>query len=205
MAQKTKRASAAKSQERQAVLVDRLKRKEQMMKWAIIAAVVIILLLLLLLGYATDWTRGLHKDSATTSTPLSSSLDSAKANDSSTANTAGGNDGTNGTNGGNGSSTTERTTSNTSTTTNNTTNNNSTTPGSQAPAGLLSLYSDSSAGQNIQEVLDRADELGIEVNCTEDLFVQTCVFTQDGKTVTVKNLRLTGTVTSVLNDFNLNQ
>ena len=195
MASQNKQVAKIKAEAKQSAMVSQMKRKEKWMKWAIIAGLVIILLLLLLLGYATDWTRGLRKDSST-ATPLSSSLDSASGTDTNAASQQnGGSSGQSDSSRDSSTNTVERTT------TTNTVTNNNTTPGATPPPGLLDLYTNSNAGDNIQELMDRAEQLGIEVNCTEDILFQTCVFTEDGQSVTVKNFRGTGTVTSILSNF----
>jgi len=68
-------------------------------------------------------------------------------------------------------------------------------------SALLSLYGSSSAGNNIDDVLHNATQLGISGTCSTQLLVQTCTFTQGSNTVTIKNLLGTGIVTSVIKNF----
>ena len=193
-------------------VIKTLKKKEHWMKWAIGVAAVIILLLLLLLGYATDWTRGLHKASTTGTTPISTDLDAQTTKDSSsTPNDSKGSSSDNGatTETGNASTGTSTTNSqgtsetsketNTSSTTNNTNNTSTTTNNATTPQpGILSLYADSSVGETLNTILDRATSLGVPASCTSDLVLEICVFQQDGEIVTVKSLLLNGLVTSII-------
>lgn len=199
-------ANATTKELRQKKLIDRLRKEENWMKWGLFGALIIILLLLLFIGYATDWMAGLRKDSSVT--PLSSTLDSTTqgadagtgsgsgtgttSNQGSTANT-----GTR--------STTDTTRSNTSTnsTTSNTTTNNTTTPppASTPPSSLLNLYADSSVGTSINELLSRANSLGIATSCSDGLLVQECTFSVGEFKITTKNLLGTGLVTSILKNF----
>ncbi len=165
------------------------------MKWVIATAVIVVLLLLLLLGFATDWTRGLHGSSSGT-TPISSNLDSLHSGTTTTtpANTSGGG-GTNSTSTGEHSSTT---TTNNSTTT--TTNNGGTTPG-QPSSGLLGLLSGISIGDNINDVTKQANLLGIAASCHTDVLIQTCTFDDGSGTITTKDIAGTGVITSVTKNF----
>ncbi len=195
-------ASILRTETRQKEQIKKLRGKERWMKRGIIASLGSILLLLLLLGYATDWTRGLRKDNTT---PLSSSLDSLD-----TATEASGTSGPDGGSGGGTRSTTgasagrESTTSSTDrsvSTTNNTTTTANPTPNpapAPQPSALLQLYSDYSAGDNINEIIDRAGQLGITVECGNDLIFQTCTLTQDGVSLQTKNLLGTNILTSML-------
>lgn len=214
MAQKQKKKLAGDTAKvvRQRKIIEHLKKKENWMKWGLAAALIIILLLLLFIGYATDWTTGLKKDKATT--PIGTSSDSSKSSDGtgtpaptsgSGAGTTGGASGT-GSTGSSGTSTTtnntttpstEKSSSSTSTTTNNsstTTNNNTTTTQSTGP--LRTLYSQTGAGDAIDEVISQAQSLGISVDCTDTLLVKECTFTAGGESFSTKSV--SGVVTSIL-------
>jgi len=191
------------TKKRQANLIDKLKKKETIMKWGLIAAGIIVLLLLLYIGYATDWMRGLKTSSGPQS--VNPSLDSATAptstdgvstNDSTTTNrtTPGG---TTTTNGGSTNTTTNNNTTreNSSTTTNNTT---TTTP---APSSnlLLDLYAATNVGDTLDTVLNDARNLGATTDCADALLIRTCTITLGDTQVQVRGLLNTGLVTSVLN------
>jgi hypothetical protein len=201
-------AKVEQKQQRQQKLLDTMEKRERWMKWVIIGLIVLVLLLILFLGYATDWTKGLHKDAAT-NTPTA--LDSASLPSGGTqsgASTVGGSNGSNGSNGGssaNGTTTnsgTAKETTNTSTSNTSTTTNNTTTPAGNPSSGLLSLYSDTSAGDNISQVLDQASTLeGVTKVCHTELLVQVCDFTDGVVTVTTKNLLGSGLITSVTNNL----
>jgi len=75
MAKPNKQATVPK-EARQAKVIKKLKKEENWLKWGMLAALLVILLLLLFIGYATDWTRGFK--TASTDTPLTTNLDSAK-------------------------------------------------------------------------------------------------------------------------------
>src|ERR1044072_257827 len=142
--------------QRQQHLLDSYRHKETWMKWTIATSALAIVVLLSLLGFATDWTRGLHKDKTAT-TPISSNLDSLHTASDGVA-PATTSDSTNGSNNSttagtdtthtNASSDRSSTTSNTTTNNSTTTNNTSTTTDPAAPSdGLLQkLYDDTSAG-----------------------------------------------------------
>lgn len=198
-----------------------MSRKERLMKWLLIGVLILLLLLILFAGYATDWLKGVNKDSANdTKTGISTTNDAATSPDGTTTGTTGGTD-TTGTST-NGTSTNRSNTSNTSstgttgtnssntnrestssTTTNNTsttTNNNTTTPTTPS-SGLLSLYTDSSVGDTISSILNNASLLGISKQCHNEVLIQVCEFQEGDRIVTVKNLLGTGIVTSVLKNF----
>ena len=196
---------------RQKKIIQQLKKKENWMKWALVASLIVILLLLLFIGYVTDWTTGLRKDTATT--PISTDLDSSKTGAGSDTGTSGsGSNGSGGNTGGSGgvggagsaggsgtdtnTSTTERSsssdTSSTTTNNNSTTNNNTTTQESV----LTQLYNQTGAGDSIDEVISQAQSLGISVDCTDTLLVKECTFTAGGESFSTKSV--SGLVTSVL-------
>jgi hypothetical protein len=188
-----------KEQLRERRMMSNLNNKAQLTRWLLIAVIVLILLLLLFFGYATDWLRGLHKDS--TVTPVSSSLDASK--DASTSADPSSKESVSDTssNGTTGKSTSTNSTSHDSTfstTTNSTTTNNSTTPPS---SGILNLYGDSNAGDNIDTVLSQADQLGLTKTCHTEILVQVCDITDGVNTITTKNLIGSGTVTSITKNF----
>jgi hypothetical protein len=177
-----------------------LKKKEHWMKWAIWAAAILILLLLLLLGFATDWTRGLFKDNELMAP--GTSQESLTAQDGTSAQPLGTNgggggssqtsNGTNGTSGTSGSSTTTEKT-NTSTTT-----NNGSTPSTNR---LLEFYQGSGLGDNIDDLIQQAQAQGIAVECHNDVLIQTCTFSDNGHTVTTKNIAGIDGITSITNDL----
>jgi hypothetical protein len=191
MAQKQKTAKTADDAariSRQKKVIQKLKKKENWMKWALAVALIIILLLLLFIGYATDWTMGLRKDAATTSIGTDSLKTESDAG--ATAPSGGGSVTTD--------ATTERTgtSSNTSSTTNNstsTTNNGTTTTTDEG--ALTRLYNQTNAGDSIDEVISQAGSLGISVDCTETLLIKECTFTFDGQSFSTKSV--SGLVTSV--------
>ncbi len=194
-------ASILKTEMKQKNQIKKLKAREHWMKWLIGVALIAILLLLLLLGYATDWTRGLRKDDTITPTDLTSSLDSldgASAADGASGGTDGG-----ATSSGQNTSNAIRETTNQNSTTEKTTTttNNTTTPSAPPSSNLLSLYNDTGAGDNINEVIDRAEGLGVGVICEDQLLIQVCTFSQDGNSFVTKNLLGSDTVTSILDNF----
>jgi len=182
---------ATKKNNEQSKLIEKLKKKEHWMKWAIIAALIIILLLLLFVGYATDWMSGLNKNATT---PLSTQLDTTSTqNGASPTPTSGG-------------STTTTTNPGSSTTTNTSTTNNTTTtsqppPTSQPPSNLKILLDELNAGDNIQTAINRANELGVGVDCTDNLLVKECTFRSGNETISTKSILGTGMITSVLPSF----
>lgn len=200
---------------KQKKLIDSLRKEEKWMKWAILGALIVVLLLLLFIGYATDWMTGLKGSS---STPLSSTLDSSsqKAGTGTTNPVAGStNTGTTSNQGSTSGSNqrtatgtntaTDTTRSNTSTTNSSTTNNtttNTTTPAPATPSnGLVSLYTDSTIGEPINNILNRAQSLGIAGTCTDGLLITDCTFAVGDYRITTKNLLGTGIVTSILKNF----
>jgi len=199
----------AKDQRQERKLIGDMIKRERIMKWILIGIAILLLLLILFLGYATDWLKGISKDDAVGTTGISAAND-ANTTPNGTAGT--GSTGTNGTtnNGsttgtsstnttGTNSSNTSKETSSTSTTTNNTTTNNTTTP--TPSSSLLSLYTDSSVGDNISGLLDNASLLGISKTCHTEVLIQVCDFTDGNATITTKNLLGTGIVTSITKDF----
>lgn len=209
MAQKTSKKAAEHTKElKQKKLIRDLREKETWMKWSLIVALIIILLLLLFIGYATDWMAGLRKDSATA--PGTSTLDSSRQGSGTTPSSAAPTDTTsngtstrnNGTSSTGTNSATETSRSNTSTTTtNNSTTNNTTTPPSTPPDSLLNLYADSNVGTSINDLINRANNLGISSSCNDGLLVRECTFSVGEFTISTKNLLGTGLVTSVLKNF----
>jgi len=222
-AQKTNMVQVESELKKDRKLISKMNNREQIMKWALIILAVILLLLVLFAGYATDWMRGLNKDSNSVS-PTSSQMNGASGR-TTTGATGSGSSTTTSNNGGStdasktgatsGSTTNTSGTKNTSSTTNNsskeststssntsmtdtTTNNNTTT---QPSSGLLSLYADSSVGSNISSLLNNASLLGISKNCRNEILIQVCDFTDGNATVTSKNLLGTGIVTSITKDF----
>ena len=181
-------------QERQQKTIQKLEKKERFMKWLAVGVLILILLALLTAGYATDWTRGLKKN-ASLGNQVEGGLEAAgqpvSKTDSST-NTTG---------------TTAKETS-TSTTTNNsstTTDNNDTTtdPNKNLIDSLISLYNDTSVGGNVDDLIARAQALGIDVNCGNELLIQNCTFTAAGESIATKNILGTGTITSLLDNISL--
>lgn len=194
-----------KKDQRQKRLLEAYRKKQAWMKWAIIAGVVIILLLLLLLGLATDWTRGLRKDTVDTGgTPINSSLDSLQADGATPANTAtvGTDTATNNRTATGGTNTvTERSssTTNTSTTTNNTTTN--TVPGSQTGGGLVQLYGDTAVGDDLTEVFGDADLLSVSKECRTEVVIQVCDFREGDRLMTVRSIAGTDIITGITKNF----
>lgn len=213
-------AQATTKELRQKKLIDHLRKEENWMKWGILAALIVVLLLLLFIGYVTDWTAGLKSGS----TPLSSTLDTSTQPASSTppnsnnpGSTGTTNTGSTGTTTNTGSSSNQRANTGTSTTTdtnrssttNNTTNTTNTTTTTTPPptvpatppAGLLSLYADSSVGEPLVNLLRRATSAGISASCTDGLLVTDCTFAVGEYKITTKSLLGTGLLTSVLKNF----
>lgn len=179
-------------QDKQQRTIQKLEKKERFMKWVAIGILILILLALLTAGYATDWTRGLNKNPIV-GTSLTGGLDSAGRPIS-------GASGSNGTDG-SGSTTTSTTTNNSSTTNNSTTNPGDT---NSLLDELLNLYNETGAGDNINDIIDRATALGISVDCNNELLVQNCVLSVGDSSFTVRNLLGTGLITGVFNELNLN-
>ncbi len=173
---------------RQKKLIERLRKKENWMKWGLIGALILIILLLLFLGYVTDWGAGLKK----TTTPITGTAAQTSSPATTGQTGSGGSSGTNSgsaTNGTSGTTTTDHTTTNnTTTTTNNTT--------TQTPGPLEMLLSSINLGGSINDVISRANQLGISVSCTDQLLVKECTFTAGGQTIMTKSV--TGLITSVL-------
>lgn len=191
---------------RQKKLIDRLKKEENWMKWGLFGALIIILLLLLFIGYATDWMAGLRKDSSVT--PLSSTLDSTTQG--ADAGTGTGSNPTQGSTSSQGSTantgtksstdTTRSSNTSTNTTTNNTTNTTTPTP-TTPPNSLLNLYTDSNVGTSIDDLISRANGLGVDVACADGLLVTDCTFSVGDYKITTKSLLGTGLTTSILKNF----
>lgn len=202
-----------KDQQKEKKMMTDMTKKERLMKWLLIGIVILLLLLILFAGYATDWLRGLSKDSATKAP--ATSLDAAAGGEQSGAGTT-----DTGTGGGSGTSTqggstgqtntgssqsrdtssnnTSKESSSTSTTTNNSTTNNTTTTPSSS---LLGLLDDISAGDTIDSVLNTASQLGIAAECHNEFLIQQCEFKDGDFQLSTKNLLGTGIVTSVTNNF----
>lgn len=212
-------AQVQKEQRAERKMLADMASKERLMQWLMVGVVVLLLLLLLFFGYATDWLRGLSKDSA--STPVTSTLDSASSTNTPGSDAAGANGGATNTGTGATRATGTNTTTNTtttpgtgtsstntsrdtstsnSTTNNSTTTNNTTTPTQPSP-GLLSLYADTSAGGDIASVINQAQLLGISKDCRTDILIQVCNFSDGNLSVTTRNLLGTGIVTSVTKNF----
>lgn len=187
-----------KKLKRQQKALEHYKMEGRWLKWAVIAAVVIIVLLLILLGFATDWLTGLHKDKTLKDgTPISSALDSTRS-----PGTASGATDTTGSADTATTKTAGQTSDTTSTTTTNNTTTNNTTDSPTAPSqGLLGLYTNSSAGDNLDSILQQASNLGINGQCQTETVIQTCNFTQGTNTVSVKSLLGSGLVTGVTKNF----
>lgn len=202
---------------RQKKLIERLKKEDNLLKWGLLAAGIIILLLLLFIGYATDWTAGLRKQSLSdtgdisldtaktptgTGTPATSTTPNGGGTGTSSTNTTGNrsqstNNGTTATD-----TTRDSSTSNTSTTTNNssTTTNNTTTDSSNI---LRDLYESINVGENLETVLNRALGLGAIVNCKEVILLKECTITLGNSSIEIKSLLSTGLITSILPGLNL--
>jgi cytoskeletal protein RodZ len=206
-------ADLQKEQRNEQRMITRMVKNEQFMKWLLIGVIILLLLLILFAGYATDWLRGLSKDSTSGTDGVTTTQDAATGADgttgtgatgtstgtgsTNTSNTGSTNTGTKSSDSSNTSKETTSTTTNNSSTTNN--NTTSTTPSS----GLLSLYSDSSVGDNVSDILKNASLLGVSQDCHDELLIQVCDFT-DGSgnlSVTTKNLLGTGILTSVTKNF----
>jgi hypothetical protein len=201
-------AKVAEREKRQERLLKTYKKHERWMKWVIIGLIILVLLLILLAGYATDWTRGLNKDSSYKSTPLATSLDAVSGEgDTDTANqvTNGTGTTTRTTNGqsNNSTNTAKETTNNSTTTVRETTtnNNNNPTDPSTPSNALINLYTETNAGDNIDGILDLANGLGLTIECQNDILIQTCRFIDGDLTITTKNLLGTGIITSITKNF----
>lgn len=187
--------------------------RERNTKWILIGIIVLLLLLMLFVGYATDWMRGVSKDSSLDAgdTSLDATKDSATdtgtGNADTTTNASEGTNtttGTNRTNSTNTGSSTNR--ESTSTTTTTTTNNNpapnpSPTPTPTVSTGLLDLYLNSSVGDDVSSILSNAQLLGLSQECHNAVLVQVCEFSDGNTTVTTKNLLGTGIITSITKNF----
>ena len=180
-----------------------LKKKEHWMKWGLWSSAIVILLLFLVLGYATDWTRGLRKD---TDLALSdTSLDSAQQPVGTDTSTAAGTNGQNGAGTNSSDKTTASETSNTSTTTNNTTTNNSTATPNEPPSNdIQTFYNGLGLGEALEAAIARAEALGLDVDCSETIVVRTCDVSDGDSTVTLRSLMGINDITSIINDFNPN-
>lgn len=169
-------------------------KNQRFIKWIAIALLILLLLALLAAGYATDWTRGLNKDSGN-GTTTSGSLNSAGQPAGTTGGTAGGSGG----NGSNGGGTT--TTTNNSTTTN-TTNPQSSSDNDTLLDELTELYGESGTGGNVNNLIERANSMGIDVDCNSDVITRDCTFSADGQSFSVRSLLGTGLITGVLDGIN---
>lgn len=212
---KTELSQLEKKQRSQQRMMENIDKKERILKWAAIGLLILLLLLFLFVGYATDWMKGVHKDSAvgTTTTPIQGSLDSAKgtttgtdtpATDASGTSTTRTNSGTNTqTNNNTGTTAKETNTTNTNTSRTDTVTNNNTTTTTPAAAqkGILSLYANSSVGDDISQLLDSSQLLGVSKSCRNEILIQICEFTQDDLLITTKNLLGTGLITSITKNF----
>lgn len=198
-----------KGQRKQQRLLDKMQQREDWMRWLIIGLIILLILLILFFGYATDWTKGLRKDAATTNDAGTTSATGSGTDSTSTTpagtgsgsgSTGSNNTGTNSTGStttGTNSTSKESSTSSTNTSNTSTTTNNTTTPSDNA---ITSLYKSISVGETISSVLDQVPA-GVSTTCHTDILVQICDFTEDGLTVTTKNLLGSGLITSVTNNF----
>ena len=206
---------AAAGSDKEYKLMKKIAAEERWLKWGMLGLLILLLLLFLFLGYATDWTNGLRKHSA--NTPLTTNLDSAttgdgSAGEQSTANgstgstttttnntTTPGTPGTNTNSSTNTTNNTERTnTSSSRTETNNNTTTNNTTTTNQPPQGLLNLYADTTVGDTLDSVVKQATELGVDVNCNNEILIRNCTFKLGNSSFSTKSLLGTGLITSVL-------
>lgn len=199
---KTSKEELAKK--RQNKLIQHLKKEDSILKWALVAAGIIILLLLLYIGYATDWIAGIKTDSSTQPiilTPNSSKTATGTDTTGSTSGTGTNSTGTNTTNTGTTgtNSTTNNTSKETTTTTTTTNNSNGATVVDNVSDALLKLYDGTKVGDTLDDVINRATNLGIGVDCQDLLLVRTCTLTAGDSKVQVRGLLSTGIVTSILN------
>lgn len=202
---KTKRSNGElkqveQKQAKQQKQIAKYEKNQRLMKWIAIILLILLLLALLAAGYATDWTRGLNKDSGT-GTTTSGNLDSAgqPANNTGGGGSGGGSGG-NGGNGSNGGGGSTSTTTNNSTTTTNTTTTNPPGGGGENTLidELIQLYNDTGIGDNVNDLIARANSLGIDVQCTDDILIRDCTFSVDGQEFTVRTALGTGLVTGIL-------
>lgn len=206
MSKTTKLSPTDRKLSRQQHLLDKYRSRDTNLKWSTALLGLLALVLLLLFGFATDWTAGLRK-----SPPSSNHATTTDTNGSTSPATA------IGANTADNTSDTTTTHKSTDTTTTNTTSTNSTTTNGSSTSNttgggdssttsgssndLLDLYSNSSAGNNINSVLKQADVLGVTGSCRSETVFQVCDFTQNGNTVTVRDISGTGLVTSVTKNF----
>lgn len=197
MARKRKISSTEKRRQR---LIKKLKNREHWLKWGLGVALILVVLLFLLLGFATDWTRGLRRDSRFTSSSLPDSPDSltSTAGVEESSDGAGGGTTSTGTTRGStrnqssNNSTSEKTTIHTST-------NTATT--SQPPSELSTLYEMTKIGDDIDKVRDQANQAGVNSICENNLVIQTCTFSQGSSSFTTRNILGTNAITSVTDNF----
>lgn len=205
MAKKTPKANMQKLQakeQRQEKTIERYKKQAQWITWAVIAILLLILFFVLSMGYASNWWQNPTRTSQFN--PLGTDASQQAGTDAQTT----GNIGTTNT----GTDTTSRTgtssTNNTTRETTSVTNNNTTitTPAPPAPTPqpsqrLLTLNSNISTGENIDEIIGLANNLGVGVNCRIELLVRVCDFTDGQFTITTKNLITGGGITGINLNF----
>lgn len=171
--------------------IEQLKRTNRWILW--IAAIIIFFLLLgmLIMGYASNW----WQEPETADRTGSFSTDSGQNGSSGTSGQNGG--------GGNGSGSTNTSRESSSTTNNTTTNNNTTNDNTNNSKSLIeTLLEEIEPGDDIDTIIARATQLGIDVDCSNTLIaVQECKFSAGDYTITTKNLITDDGITGILNNL----
>ncbi len=206
---KTELDSIQKKLQRQSSLLKKYRTQDTHLKWLVGLGGVAILLLVLWLGLATDWTAGLRKDKVPATATVAGNAGTihgtiptaSGASTSGSGGTTPNGESSNTSTRTNGATTTGTTNSSTTNNSTTSTTTNATTPPNAVTTGISDLYNSTAAGDTIDSVLKYAESLGVPSTCSTSLLIQTCAFTQNGNTITVRNLAGSGLVTGVTKNF----
>lgn len=203
-------------QRKQSRIIAGFKRRNRLFVWLGAAVVVLLLFSIFTMGYASNWwqdpirtsqfaqdgsdggslaNEGTSDDTRSTVTSRNGGGSNSSSNSRDTTTT---------------NNNTTRETSNSKTETNNTKTTENTSSdssntdidSSDVPSSLQILLDEIDTGDNIDGILARADELGIEPDChTVLLVVQECTFNVGGHTITTKNLITDDSITGITSNF----
>lgn len=183
-------------QQRQEKQLDHYKREARWVTWAAIIILLLIIFFVGSMGYASNWWQNPTRTSQFS--PYAADTPQEQASNATETTSNGGDSG--------GSSTTTRPSTSSTSTTNSTTNNTTTTTttnlSSPKPSnGLLTLIAQTATGENINDVINQAKELGVTYNCRTELLVQVCEFSDGPFTFTTKNLVTNLGITGISTNF----
>ncbi len=182
-------------QERQSRLIDKLKQTNRWLLWVAVIAIFLLLLCGLVMGYASNWWNNPE-----TSDRTSQFESDAQDGSGGTASTSNRNGSSNSSSTNSSSSGSDKTTSTTKETT---VTNNSNTSTDNNKKLLETFLEEIAVGDNINDTINRANELGIATDCHNTLVaVQECEFTAGDYSVTTRNLITSDSITGILDNLN---